>query len=144
MCRTCHRTVVSPLPVAAAMSQTVFAANDDGDELGRRRLKLRLGYGFGAFGDRFTSRPEAGFGMSDTGRDYGLVWRLVRDRRRGDLGSLEFALDARRRESANDNVEPEHGIGFPMRWSSSGRALHPTYWYPEQADTVWLLPLSTK
>ena len=94
-----------------------LAANDDGDELGRRRLEVRLGYGFGAFGDRFTSRPEAGFGMSDTGRDYSLVWRLVRDRRGGDIGSLEFALEARRRESANDpgaGAEPEHGIGLRM------------------------------
>ncbi len=41
-----------------------LAANDNGDELERRRLELKLGYGFGAFGDRFTSTPEAGFGMS--------------------------------------------------------------------------------
>ena len=93
---------------------TGLAADDDGDELGRRRLEVRFGYGFAAFGDRFTSRPEAGFGMSEGQRDYGLVWRLVRDRRRGDIGSLEFALEARRRESANDNAEPEHDIGFRM------------------------------
>ena len=69
-----------------------LAANDDGDELGRRRLEVRFGYGFAAFGDRFTARPEAGFAMSDTGRDYGLAWRLVRDRRRGDIG---FRMTAR-------------------------------------------------
>jgi len=91
-----------------------LAANDDGDELQRRRLELKLGYGFAAFGDRFTSRPEAGFGMSDTGRDYGLAWRLVRDRRRGDIGSLEFALEARRRENDNDNARPEHSLGFRL------------------------------
>ena len=95
-----------------------LAANDDGDELDRRRLELRLGYGFAAFGDRFTSRPAVGLGMSEGQRDYGLVWRLVRDRRRGDIGSLEFALEARRRESVNDNAEPEYDIGFRMtaRW----------------------------
>ena len=95
-----------------------LAANDDGDELDRRRLELRLGYGFAAFGDRFTSRPEVGLGMSEGQRDYGLVWRLVRHRRRGDIGSLEFALEARRRESVNDNAEPEYDIGFRMtaRW----------------------------
>ena len=95
-----------------------LAANDNGDELERRRLELRLGYGFGAFGDRFTATPEAGFGMSAGHRDYSLAWRFVRDRRRGDIGSLEFSLEATRRESANDDAEPEHGVGLRMtaRW----------------------------
>ncbi len=95
-----------------------LAANDNGDELERRRLELRLGYGFGAFGDRFTATPEAGFGMSAGHRDYSLAWRFVRDRRGGDIGSLEFSLEARRRESANDDAEPEHGVGLRMtaRW----------------------------
>ena len=102
-----------------------LAANDPGsgsgaggDELERRRLELKLGYGFGAFGDRFTATPEAGFGMSAGHRDYSLAWRLVRDRRRGDIGSLEFSLETRRRESANDDTEPEHGVGFRLgaRW----------------------------
>ena len=99
-----------------------LAANDNGDELERRRLELKLGYGFGAFGDRFTATPEVGFGMSAGHRDYSLAWRFVRDRRRGDLGSLEFSLEARRRESANDpgsgsgaGAEPEHGVGFRIR-----------------------------
>ena len=74
-----------------------LAANDNGDELQRRRLELKLGYGFGAFGDRFTSVPEAGFAMSEGRREYSLGWRLVRDRRRGDIGSLEFSLETRRR-----------------------------------------------
>ena len=91
-----------------------LAANDDGDELERRRFEVRFGYGFGAFGDRFTSRPEAGFGLSEGHREYGLVWRLVRDRRRGDLGSLELLFEARRQESANDDTPPEHTIGFRL------------------------------
>ena len=96
-----------------------LAANDDGDELERRRMEVKLGYGFGAFGNRFTSTPEAGFGMSEGHRDYSLAWRFVRDRRRGDIGSLEFSLEARRRESANDpgsgaGAGPEHGVGFRM------------------------------
>lgn len=49
-----------------------LAANDpgsgfgagDGNELENRRLELRLGYGFAAFGDRFTSTPELGLGSS--------------------------------------------------------------------------------
>ena len=92
-----------------------LAANDNGDELENRRLELNLGYGFPAFGDRFTSTPEVGFGMSAGHRDYSLAWRLVRDRRRGDIGSLEFSLEARRRESANDDTPPEHTVGLRLR-----------------------------
>ena len=95
-----------------------LAANDNGDELERRRLELRLGYGFGAFGDGFTATPEAGFGMSAGLRDYSLAWRFVRDRRRGDIGSLEFSVETRRRESANDDTPPEHTMGLRLtaRW----------------------------
>ena len=98
-----------------------LAANDPGNELDRRRLEVKLGYGFGAFDDRFTATPEAGFGMSEDHRDYSLVWRHVRDRRRGDTGSLEFSVEARRRESANDpgsgsgaGAEPEYWVGFRL------------------------------
>ena len=98
-----------------------LAANDPGNELERRRLEVKLGYGFGAFDDRFTATPEVGFGMSEGHRDYSLAWRLVRDRRRGDIGSLEFSLEARRRESANDpgsgsgaGAEPEYWVGFRL------------------------------
>ena len=46
-----------------------LAANDngakDGGLLSRRRLEVRFGYGFAAFGDRFTSTPELGFGLSE-------------------------------------------------------------------------------
>ena len=92
-----------------------LAANDDGDELRSRSLQLRLGYGFAAFGDRFTSTPEFGFGMSDSHREYSLGWRLVREMR-GGIGALEFALEARRQESANDNAaaEPVHNIGIRL------------------------------
>ena len=94
-----------------------LAANDDGDELERRRLELKLGYGFAAFGDRFTSMPEIGLGMSGDQRQYSLGWRLRRDMR-GDIGALEFALEARRQEYANDNGDPEHSVGFRVtaRW----------------------------
>ena len=90
-----------------------LAANDDGDEFERRSLDLKVGYGFSAFGDRFTWTPEAGFGLTDTGREVSLGWRLVRDRRSGDIGSLELLFEGRRRESANDNTEPGHTVGFP-------------------------------
>ena len=102
----------------ALLSRTTLeglAANDNG--AGRRRLEARFGYGLSAFGDRFTLTPEVGLGLSDTGRDYSLGWRLKRDMR-GDTGALEFSLDATRRESANDNTRPEHAVGFRItaRW----------------------------
>ena len=95
-----------------------LAANDDGDELQRRRLEVTFGYGFGAFGGRFTARPEAGLAVSQDNREYSLTWRLVRDRRGGDIGSLELALEARRRESANDDTPPEDTVGLraTARW----------------------------
>ena len=105
----------------ALLSRTTLdglAANDnDDDDLKSRRLEIKLGYGFSVLGDRFASIPEIGMGLSDSGRDYRLGWRLKRDMR-GDTGSLEFSLEATRRESANDNARPEHGIGLRLtaRW----------------------------
>ena len=93
-----------------------LVANDDGeggnDELKSRRLELKFGYGLSSFADRFTWTPEAGIGLSDTGRDYSLGWRLVRGGSGGDGGSLELSFEARRRESANDDANPEHRVGL--------------------------------
>ena len=97
-----------------------LAANDGGTEdgglLSRRRLELRFGYGFGAFGDAFTSTPELGFGLSEAARDYRLGWRLSRA---AGAGSLDLSLEATRREAANDNgagygagAKPEHAVGL--------------------------------
>ena len=102
-----------------------LAANDDGDELARRRLEVRLGYGFSAFGDRFTARPELGLGLSNGARDYRLGWRLVRRGVPGDVGALELAVEATRRERANPgsgagagDAAPEHAMGLRLtaRW----------------------------
>ena len=96
---------------------TGLAANDNGGDLQRQRLEARFGYGFAAFGDRFTSVPEIAVGLSNAGRDYSLGWRLVRGSAPGG-GSLELAVEARRRESANPGSgagagsEPEHAVGF--------------------------------
>ena len=105
----------------ALLSRTTLeglAANDnDNDNVGgRRRLETRFGYGFGMFEGRFTMTPEIGLGLSDAGRDYSLGWRLTRAG--SGAGSLEFTFEARRRESANDDTPPEHGIGFSVtaRW----------------------------
>ena len=91
-----------------------LAANDD--DGGRQRLEARFGYGIGVSGGRFTMTPEIGLGLSDAGRDYSLGWRLTRTG--SGPGSLELSLEAQRRESANDNTPPDHGIGFTAtaRW----------------------------
>ena len=91
------------------------ATGEPGDSLRGRRLEARFGYGFPAFGDRFTATPGIAIGLSDAGRDYSLGWRLVRGGRVPDGRSLELALEARRREFAPDRtVPPEHGIGFRL------------------------------
>ena len=97
----------------ALLSRTTLeglAANDNGD--GQRRLEARFGYGFSVLGDRFTMSPEIGLGLSEAGRDYSLGWRLTRTG--SGPGSLEFSVEARRRESANEDTPPEHGIGFRL------------------------------
>ena len=107
----------------ALLSRTTLeglAANDNGDDLGQRRLDLRAGYGFAMFGGGFTGTPVIGFGLSEStsgsARDYSLGWRLTRAG--SGPGSLEFLLEARRHESANDDVPAEHGIGLTAtaRW----------------------------
>ena len=96
-----------------------LAANDNGGELENRRLELKLGYGFGAFGDRFTSTPELGLGLSQGHREYTLGWRLNLAGG-GGPNALELALEASRSEAtgANDNAPPEHGVGLRVtaRW----------------------------
>ena len=91
-----------------------LAANDNGD--GRRRREVKFGYSFGMFEGRFTGTPAIGLGLSEAGRDYSLGWRLTRAG--SGAGSLDLSVEARRRESANDDVPPEHGIGFAAsaRW----------------------------
>ena len=109
----------------ALLSRTTMdglAANDPGsgagdseggnDELKSRRLELRFGYGLPAFGGRFTWTPEAWIGLSDTGRDYSLGWRLVRGGSGDGGGSFEISFEARRSESVNDDTQPVHEVGF--------------------------------
>ena len=95
-----------------------LAASDNGDEdeLQRRRLDLRLGYGFPAFGDRFTSTPELGLGLSDGHREYSLGWRL--NRVRNGPAALQLRLKATRFEHGGDNRDAGHVIGFRLstRW----------------------------
>ena len=88
-------------------------ANDYGDEPRQRRLEARFGYGFPSLGDRFTATPEVAIGLSGAGRDYSLGWRLMGDDGTPDRAGLQLAVEARRRENAaNDDVPPEHTVGF--------------------------------
>ena len=73
------------------------------------------------FGGQFTGTPEIGLGLSEAGRDYSLGWRLTCAG--SGAVSLEFSVEARRRESANDDVSPEHGIGLR---ATSTRTTAPT------------------
>ena len=82
-----------------AASLAKLAANDTGHSPYQRRLEARFGYGVAAFADSFTSTPKIAVGLSHTGWDYSLGWRLVRRARSGDTGSLELSLEARRHES---------------------------------------------
>ena len=88
-----------------------LAANDNGFE--SRRLEIRLGYGFPAFGDRFTSTPELGAALSDAAREYRLGWRL--GLLPGGPSSFELSVEATRTEPANDaGTGPEHGVRFKL------------------------------
>ena len=90
-----------------------LGANDNGSA---RRLEANLGYGFPAFGDRFTSTPELGLGLSNGQREMSLAWRL--NMASGGPNSLGLRLEATRREHANDDADPEHGFGLRLtaRW----------------------------
>ena len=93
-----------------------LAANDEGDELGRRRLEATLGYGLPLFGDRFIGTPEIGLSLSDADREMRLGWRLALARRKPV--DLNLGVEATRREAVNDDREPEHGMGLRLtaRW----------------------------
>ena len=78
------------------------------------RLEAGIGYGIAMFGGAFTGTPHAGFGLSETGRDYRLGWRLT-SAVPGDPG-FEIGLEATRGE--NDNAPAEHGLMLrgTIRW----------------------------
>ena len=91
------------------------AANEPGIGFREPRLAARFGYGLPAFGGRFTSTPEIAVGLSESGRDYILGWRLVRGGDAQDGSALEIALEARRRESASSRGDPPgHAVGVWM------------------------------
>ena len=89
-------------------------AEADYDDLKARRTDLTLGYGLSAFGDRFTFTPHAGVGLSDTGRDMRIGWRLTRRASENVSESMDVSFEARRREGANDATAPEHELGLQL------------------------------
>ncbi|MYG81036.1 MAG: autotransporter domain-containing protein, partial [Gemmatimonadetes bacterium] len=80
-------------------------------------LDLRVGYGFGLFGDRFTGTPNATFSQADGGgRDYRIGWHLT-SAVRGDPGfRVDFGVT--RREPAGGPAPPEHAVTLhsTIRW----------------------------
>ena len=85
------------------------------------RLAGEVGYGVALFGGRFTGTPNAGFGLSQGGRDWRLGWRLTPAG--PGAGGVEVSLDATRREpagasGAGTGAKPEHGVMLrgAMRW----------------------------
>ena len=97
----------------SAHDATTFSASEHVEAEGR--LEATVGYGMPVLGGRFTGTPELGLGVSESGRDWRLGWRL------GLAGSGRVALglgvEATRREPANDDT-PEDRIGLTatMRW----------------------------
>ena len=104
----------------ALLSRATLDGAGAGGDPGRRRLELKLGYGFAALGDRFTLTPETGLALTGSGRDYSLRWRLAqRPRPGGTIGALALSSELRRRESGpGGNAPPEHAIRLKLtaRW----------------------------
>ena len=91
---------------------------DSGDDLERRSLDARLGYGFALFGGGYTGTPELGLGLTEAHREVSLGWRLAEVRSAG----LAFGLDVEgaRRESAAGAAAPEHRLGLGLGWRLEG------------------------
>ena len=84
------------------------------DDLRHRRLEVRFGYGFPALGGRFASVPEIGVGLSGTGREYFLGWRLANE----GPGAFRLSTEARRHERDGNSAPAEHraDIRLSARW----------------------------
>ena len=74
-------------------------------------------YGLAPVSGRFTSTPNAGFGLSDGGaRDGRIGWRFTSAMPNGP--GFKVRLDATRREPASGNAPPECGamLRALIRW----------------------------
>ena len=88
------------------------------DDLARRRLEARLGYGFAVLGGGWTGVPELGLGWSESARETVFGARLLEARGAG----LAFGLDVegRRVESVAGEAAPEHRLGLGFGWRLEG------------------------
>ena len=95
-----------------------LAPDDGSDELERRHLEAKLGYGFALFGGGYTGTPQLGLGLTGSAREVSLGWRLAETQGAG----LVFALDVEgaRRESVAGDVGAEQRIGFDLGWRLRG------------------------
>ncbi len=89
-------------------------APDGGEFEAARSLRGEMGYGVALFGGRFTGTPNAGFGLSDTAREFRMGWRLASAVRDG----FELNIDATRREAADSGEPAEHRamLSATIRW----------------------------
>ena len=95
--------------------ETLAGLADNGDTTASAgRLEAELGYGIAMFDGGFTGTPHLGVGLTETGRDYRLGWRLT-SAQPGDPG-FEIRLEATRREAVN--ADTGHGIALrgTIRW----------------------------
>ena len=80
----------------------------------RRQLEVRLGYGFGLFGDRYTGTPEVGFGLSEAHRETVLGWRLAEVSRAGLV--FELGIEGARREPVGGGSGAERRLVVSLGW----------------------------
>ena len=114
-------TLAPTLGAASSATERLWSMADaqglaaNGDFEAEARLSAELGYGLSAGGGAFTGTPYAGLGLSESGRDWRLGWRLGSVRRE----ALDFTLglEGTRSESADDE-SPEHGLMLrgSLRW----------------------------
>ena len=97
-------------------AQALEAANDDGSALNRRTLEAKAGYGFALFDGRYTGTPEFGLGLTDTGREVVLGWRLAEEKRTG----LAFGLDVEGTRRESGDADPVHRLGLGLGWRLEG------------------------
>ena len=102
--------------LAPEAAHVLTKVNDDEDALGRRTLQARLAYGLLMFGGHYTGAPALGLEMSESGRKYSIGWHFGAAQR--EDFDFEVRFEASRLDAANDDVAPDHRIGFRMsaRW----------------------------
>ncbi len=94
------------------------AANDDGDELDRRRFEALLGYGWPSFGGRYTTTPQIGVGLTETTREYIHSWRLAETASAGLVLGLD--VEAARLERVAGDTAVEHRLVLGFGWRLEG------------------------